>query len=73
MYKCVQQLYLSAVLVNSVYIVGRRAGSVLTSSILVNNPVCALMVGVLITVFIQSSSASTSIVVTLVAAESKSS
>ena len=44
---------------------GRQAGSLFTNSF-ITNPVCGLMVGVLVTVLVQSSSTSTSIVVALV-------
>jgi len=44
---------------------GRSAGSLFSSS-LINNPVCGLMIGVLVTVLVQSSSTSTSIVVSMV-------
>ena len=46
---------------------GRTAGSLLTSPVL-HNPVCGLMIGVLVTVLVQSSSTSTSIIVSLVGA-----
>jgi sodium-dependent phosphate cotransporter len=44
---------------------GRTAGSLFSSS-LINNPVCGLMLGVLVTVLVQSSSTSTSISVSMV-------
>lgn len=44
---------------------GRAAGEIFTSSI-ISNPVCGLMVGVFVTVLVQSSSTSTSIVVSMV-------
>jgi len=44
---------------------GRSAGNLFSSS-LINNPVCGLMIGVLVTVLVQSSSTSTSIVVSMV-------
>jgi len=49
---------------------GRSAGKLFTSSLL-NNPVCGLMIGVLVTVLVQSSSTSTSIVVSMVGSGSK--
>lgn len=45
---------------------GIAAGKVLNNHELLNNPIAALMVGVLVTVLVQSSSTSTSIVVALV-------
>jgi len=44
---------------------GRSAGGLFSSS-LINNPVCGLMVGVLVTVLVQSSSTSSSIIVSMV-------
>lgn len=44
---------------------GRSAGNLFTSS-LINNPICGLMIGVLVTVLLQSSSTSTSIIVAMV-------
>ena len=46
---------------------GRVTGNLFTSSVLYN-PVCGLMIGVLVTVLVQSSSTSTSIIVSLVGA-----
>ena len=46
--------------------VGRAASSVFANSVLINNPISALMIGVLVTVLVQSSSTSTSIVVSMV-------
>ncbi|KAH3699565.1 hypothetical protein DPMN_074523 [Dreissena polymorpha] len=45
---------------------GKTAGGVFTQSSLLQNPVAGLMVGILATVLVQSSSTSTSIVVTMV-------
>ena len=50
---------------------GKEAGAVLGESDLLNNPICGLMIGILATVLVQSSSTSTSIVVSIVAAGSK--
>jgi sodium-dependent phosphate cotransporter len=50
---------------------GRAAGEIMADSELMKNPVVGLMIGVLVTVLVQSSSTSTSIVVTMVASESK--
>ncbi|XP_033114732.1 sodium-dependent phosphate transport protein 2B-like [Anneissia japonica] len=47
---------------------GKTAGKALSENELLNNPVCGLMVGILVTVLVQSSSTSTSVVVTMVAA-----
>ncbi|XP_066301802.1 sodium-dependent phosphate transport protein 2B-like isoform X1 [Branchiostoma lanceolatum] len=47
---------------------GRAAGETLSNSELLRNPVAGLMIGVLATVLVQSSSTSTSIVVTMVGA-----
>ena len=49
---------------------GRAAGEVFRDSQLLKNPICGLMIGVLATVLLQSSSTSTSIVVSMVAADS---
>ncbi|XP_015794964.1 sodium-dependent phosphate transport protein 2B [Tetranychus urticae] len=48
---------------------GRAAGSVFHNNKLLRNPIVGLIIGILFTVLVQSSSASTSIAVTLVAAE----
>eukprot|EP00057_Strongylocentrotus_purpuratus_P011461 XP_011665935.1 PREDICTED: sodium-dependent phosphate transport protein 2C isoform X2 [Strongylocentrotus purpuratus] len=47
---------------------GKEAGEVFSQNDLLNNPVCGLMIGILATVLVQSSSTSTSIVVSIVAA-----
>ncbi|KAK3104471.1 hypothetical protein FSP39_002717, partial [Pinctada imbricata] len=47
---------------------GRAAGEVFRDNELLRNPVCGVMIGVLATVLVQSSSTSTSIVVTMVGA-----
>ncbi|EDO42900.1 predicted protein, partial [Nematostella vectensis] len=47
---------------------GRAAGEAFASNSIINNPVAGLMIGVLATVLVQSSSTSTSIVVSMVAA-----
>lgn len=46
---------------------GRSAGNLFRNSVLVNNPVSATMIGVFVTVIVQSSSTSTSIIVSMVA------
>jgi sodium-dependent phosphate cotransporter len=48
---------------------GKQAGEVFSNSEIFNNPVAGMLVGVLVTVLVQSSSTSTSIVITMVAAE----
>ncbi|XP_077996550.1 sodium-dependent phosphate transport protein 2A-like [Glandiceps talaboti] len=48
---------------------GKTAGEAFASNEVLSNPVCGLMIGVLATVLVQSSSTSTSIVVSMVAAE----
>ena len=50
---------------------GRTAGAAFTNSELLQNPVCGLMIGVGVTVLLQSSSTSTSIITTMVASGSK--
>jgi sodium-dependent phosphate cotransporter len=45
---------------------GRVAGSIFTNNVLISNPLSGLMIGVLVTVLVQSSSTSTSIVVSMV-------
>eukprot|EP00057_Strongylocentrotus_purpuratus_P030195 XP_780963.1 PREDICTED: sodium-dependent phosphate transport protein 2B [Strongylocentrotus purpuratus] len=47
---------------------GEAAGEVLQNSELLANPVCGLMIGVLVTVLVQSSSTSTSIIVSMTSA-----
>lgn len=47
---------------------GKAAGKALTESEIVNNPVGGLMMGVMVTVLVQSSSTSTSIIVSMVGA-----
>jgi sodium-dependent phosphate cotransporter len=49
---------------------GKYASELFRKSDLITNPLAGLMIGVLVTVFVQSSSTSTSIVVSMVAAES---
>ena len=51
---------------------GKEAGEIFKDSQLLANPVCGLMIGILATVMVQSSSTSTSIVVSIVAAGSES-
>ncbi|XP_070569542.1 sodium-dependent phosphate transport protein 2B-like [Ptychodera flava] len=46
---------------------GKTAGEVIGSSIVATNPICGVMVGILATVLVQSSSTTTSIVVSMVA------
>lgn len=50
---------------------GKAAGEAFASNKILTNPVAGLMIGLLATVLVQSSSTSTSIVVAMVAAESK--
>jgi hypothetical protein len=50
---------------------GKTAGRVISQNQLLKNPMVGLMIGVLVTVLVQSSSTSTSIVVTMVASECK--
>jgi sodium-dependent phosphate cotransporter len=47
---------------------GRTAADIFNNSALINNPISALMIGVLVTVLVQSSSTSTSIVVSMIGA-----
>lgn len=53
-------------------IIGKAAGQVFADSEIFNNPIAGLMIGVLATVLVQSSSTSTSIVVSMVGAGCKS-
>ncbi|XP_075258432.1 sodium-dependent phosphate transport protein 2B-like [Convolutriloba macropyga] len=48
---------------------GKEAGEIFSKDHIINNPVAGLVIGVLVTVLLQSSSTSTSIVVTMVAAD----
>ncbi|XP_048731920.2 sodium-dependent phosphate transport protein 2B-like isoform X2 [Ostrea edulis] len=48
---------------------GKTAGKVFQNSELLQNPICGVMIGVLTTVLVQSSSTTTSIVVSMVAAD----
>ena len=48
---------------------GKKAGEVFRNSEVFNNPVAGMLVGVLVTVLVQSSSTSTSIFITMVAAD----
>ena len=50
---------------------GKAAGEVFSSNKILGNPIAGLMIGILATVLVQSSSTTTSIVVSMVAAESK--
>ena len=51
---------------------GKAAGEAFAENELLANPICGVMIGVLVTVLVQSSSTSTSIVVSMVAAEGRS-
>jgi len=48
---------------------GKQAGEVFSNNSILNNAIAGLLVGVLVTVLVQSSSTSTSIIITMVAAE----
>lgn len=48
---------------------GKAAGRFISNSVLLQNPIVGLMIGVLVTVLVQSSSTSTSIVVTMVGSD----
>ena len=50
-------------------VAGRQAGEIFQNSAIFNNPITGMLVGVLVTVLVQSSSTSTSIVITMVAAD----
>ena len=50
---------------------GKAAGEAFASNKILSNPVAGLMIGILATVLVQSSSTTTSIVVAMVAADSK--
>jgi len=50
-------------------VAGRQAGQLFRNSEVFNNPIAAMLIGVLVTVLVQSSSTSTSIVITMVAAD----
>jgi sodium-dependent phosphate cotransporter len=50
-------------------VAGRQAGEIFRNSEVFNNPIAGMLVGVLVTVLVQSSSTSTSIVITMVAAD----
>lgn len=50
---------------------GKSANKFLTESELLLNPIVGLMIGILVTILVQSSSTSTSIVVTMVSSDSK--
>ena len=47
--------------------VGKAAGRAFSKNDILHNPVAGLMIGVLVTVLVQSSSTSTSIIITMVA------
>jgi len=51
---------------------GRTTGKIFQQSDLIQNPVVGVMVGILTTVLVQSSSTSTSIIVSMVSADCKS-
>jgi len=55
----------------SFVIAGRAAGKAFSENELLSNPVAGLMLGVLATVLFQSSSTTTSVVVTMVSSHSK--
>ena len=48
---------------------GRQAGQVFSNNELLGNPIAGMLMGVLVTVLVQSSSTSTSIIITMVAAD----
>jgi len=50
-------------------VAGRQAGEVFRNNVIFDNPIAGVLVGVLVTVLVQSSSTSTSIVITMVAAD----
>jgi len=50
-------------------VAGRQAGEIFKNSAIFNNPIAGMLVGVLVTVLVQSSSTSTSIIITMVAAD----
>ena len=50
-------------------VAGKEAGDVFRNSEVFNNKISGLMVGILVTVLVQSSSTSTSIVITMVASD----
>merc|ERR1719453_1237563 len=50
-------------------VAGRQAGQIFRNSVIFDNPIAGCLVGVLVTVLVQSSSTSTSIVITMVAAD----
>ena len=50
-------------------VAGRQAGEIFRNSEVFNNPIAGMLVGILVTVLVQSSSTSTSIVITMVAAD----
>ena len=50
-------------------VAGRQAGQLFRNSEVFNNPIAGMLVGVLVTVLVQSSSTSTSIIITMVAAD----
>ena len=52
-------------------VAGKKAGEVFQQSHVLTNPVAGLMMGVLVTVLVQSSSTSTSIVISMVGADSE--
>merc|ERR1719453_1117842 len=50
-------------------VAGRQAGEVFRNNVIFDNPIAGMLIGVLVTVLVQSSSTSTSIVITMVAAD----
>lgn len=57
---------MDALCVLCVYLTGRVAGDIFQENAILSNPVAGLVVGILVTVLVQSSSTSTSIIVSLV-------
>ena len=53
------------------FFAGKAAGEALSNTVLFNNPIAGVMLGVMATVLVQSSSTSTSIVVSMVSAGRK--
>ena len=53
------------------FLAGKSAGEIFANDSFLSNPITGLIIGILVTVLVQSSSTSTSIVTTMVAAQSK--
>lgn len=68
---CSTRPVMKRILTTDVVVAGKAAGEAMTNTVLFSNPIAGLMLGILCTVLVQSSSTSTSIMVSMVSSDSK--